>query len=184
MILYHVSFNEIQNGMLYPRVPENRAPHEDRTIPRICFADSIENCITAMPAGGKALKNLYLRSKMLPISAILHVYHINSNSISVDNLIPNDQVARHVQDAKRTGEVWVINQNVVCTHQIIEVTNVHIKHGYDRYGKDLYEVKYLEWRPLGEMPSNAPEILIANAKDKLKINAADFPIRTIMAEWD
>lgn len=183
MILYHVSFNEIKDGMLYPRVPTSRAPHEDKTIPRICFTDSIENCITAMPGGGRALKNLFLRSKMLPISAILHVYHINSNSIKDGNIAFNSEVAQYVQDAKRTGEIWVVNQKVVCTHQIIEVTNVHIKHGYDRYGRDLYEVKYLEWRPLGELPPNAPEIIIGNAKNRLKIDTG-FSIRTVLAEWD
>ncbi len=183
MILYHVSFNAIENGILYPRIPESRAPHEDKSIPRICFADSIENCLTAIPGGGRALKNLLFRSKVMPISAVLHVYHINTLTVPKENLVPNSEVVRYVPDAKHTGEVWVINQNTVCTHQIIEVTNAHVKHGTDLYGKDVYEVRYLEWRPLGELPLNAPEIIIEKAKARLQIGAG-FSIRSVLAEWD
>ena len=49
MILYHVSYNteKALDYTFIPRVPESIAFDEDDKIKRICFADSIKNCIIA-----------------------------------------------------------------------------------------------------------------------------------------
>ena len=47
MILYHVSY-DTDNALDYtfiPRVPDSRTSDEDGQIKRVCFADSIQNCI-------------------------------------------------------------------------------------------------------------------------------------------
>lgn len=49
MILYHVSFDSDEFRKLFiPRIPKSIAEHEDSNIPRICFSDSIDNCLSAL----------------------------------------------------------------------------------------------------------------------------------------
>lgn len=49
-ILYHVSDRIDAPGVkcFIPRIPESIARGEDDKTPRVCFADSIENCIKAI----------------------------------------------------------------------------------------------------------------------------------------
>ena len=52
ILLWHVSF-DIERPPIrtyIPLVPKNPMPGEDITIPRICFAPSIEDCLNAMVA--------------------------------------------------------------------------------------------------------------------------------------
>ena len=49
MKLYHVTFdiNESETKIFRPRVPASAGVGEDKKIPRICLAPSIEKCIQA-----------------------------------------------------------------------------------------------------------------------------------------
>lgn len=182
-MLYHVSFNEVENNLFYPRMPQKRAPYEDKIIKRICFSPSIEKCIEAMPDGGKALQNLYLTSRDFHIPPILHVYSLDETCIPAVNLVPSTEVTRYVQDAEYSQETWVVNQEVVCEHEIIKVTKTDIRLGLDRYGSAMYSVECLEWEILDTLPPNAPEIIFNKAKQKLSFNDVSLNVRDLFAAW-
>ena len=69
-VLWHVSFDKVPEGRFIPRVPENRITQgeyiEDDTIKRVCFSNSIENCLNAMPCGGFAALGLNEMKKRRP----------------------------------------------------------------------------------------------------------------------
>jgi hypothetical protein len=82
--LYHLSERPI--GIMTPRVP--KSDFEDQTIPRICFADSIQGCLIGIN------ENTDITGK------IFKVYSITTDEYYVPKL---SQVA----DQHVTGEVWV-----------------------------------------------------------------------------
>lgn len=47
---YFVSLDKLDISTLKPRVPHRRAAWENDDIPRICVSDSLEGCLTAIPA--------------------------------------------------------------------------------------------------------------------------------------
>ena len=94
--LIHVSFDEVEN--FTPRVPQQRCPNEDETIPRICVAPTIRNALSAIPQAGEVI--YYMERLHLPI--IIHAYYIESDSV----LMPKELVDK-VPDAMGTKEMWV-----------------------------------------------------------------------------
>jgi hypothetical protein len=82
--LYHLSERPI--GIMTPRVP--KSDFEDQTIPRICFADSIQGCLIGIN------ENTDITGK------IFKVYSITTDEYYVPKL---SQVA----DQHVTGEVWI-----------------------------------------------------------------------------
>lgn len=97
MELYHLSYRDkLPNNILTPRIPESAVKgYEDTTTKRICFSDSIDNCISALQGD----------------VGVYYVY-IPKNIDLVDLYIPSkDQVF----DAHVTNEVWALNEvEVIC----------------------------------------------------------------------
>lgn len=46
----HISFDIVDE--FTPRVPRQRCPGEDETVPRICVAEDILNAVNAVPQAG------------------------------------------------------------------------------------------------------------------------------------
>ena len=99
MVLYHISYNLEQDGecMFSPKIPEKVEGDEDITIPRICFADTIQNCIRSV--------NGYPRDE---------INYIRVYEFEVD---PNDEALvswkeiyskGYVNDAELTHEFWYL----------------------------------------------------------------------------
>ena len=153
-MLYHVSFSEIRGSKLYPRVPNLRGPGEDATIKRICFSSSMEKCITAMPSGGQALKGMLRLSEEGIYLPILHVYTIEEEEIPHENVWGPETVKEFVEDASCTRETWVVNQEVVCCHEMIQVESAEIVKRSDPHGKEIYIVKNVQWTPITQIPSH------------------------------
>lgn len=105
MKLYHVSYDRIPEFEL--RIPQNRLPGEDSSIPRICLSTSIERCINAKPSQGQAL---YI-AQQFRLRTALYIYEFDSSDIPADKLIRPDKLRRQfgVLDARVNGEHWLLD---------------------------------------------------------------------------
>ncbi|MFB3897535.1 MAG: hypothetical protein ACE14V_14660 [bacterium] len=173
-MLYHVSFVKLKSRTLYPRIPKQRADNENNTIKRICFATTIEKALTAMPHGGRALKNLLFISEQLNVFPLLHIYSIDESAIKPSNLLNSVAISPYVPDAEYTGEIWVIRQKVTCDHEIIKVTKADMRSGYDINKNPITEIKYLEWEPLKQIPSTSMETRFKGANIDIRCALATF----------
>ena len=104
MILYHVSYNteKALDYTFIPRVPESIAFDEDDQIKRICFADSIKNCIIAKE--GRLMQGAR--------DIIVYKYEVdeeNSNIISWKKLYEDGLV----NDASLTHEYWYVGEEPI-----------------------------------------------------------------------
>lgn len=100
MILYNISFNtnDLQDTY-YPIIPDTCGDSENKTIKRVCLADSVEHCMQAIAPCNRHLKtgnNFILRS-------------VDSNNIK--RLIkPSELVAKgYVKDALENNEYWSLD---------------------------------------------------------------------------
>ena len=50
----HISFDIVDE--FTPRVPRQRCPGEDETVPRICVAEDILNAVNAVPQAGLVME--------------------------------------------------------------------------------------------------------------------------------
>lgn len=98
MIYYHVSIGCDDTIKTFtPRIPESVGGSEDISIPRICFAPTIEQCLCAIKDSEELLADCDYE---------ITVYSIDTNTLK-QNFIDNNQVQQYVYDAFYTGEVWI-----------------------------------------------------------------------------
>jgi hypothetical protein len=177
-----VSFVEIPDGRLYPRIPSLTGPFENKTIPRICFSRTIEGAITAMPQGAKALKTILKLQRQNKLIAVLHLYTIEESNLPQKNIWLPNRVQRYVVDANYTGETWILNQEVFCDHKTILISNAEIIEGIDIYGEKMAEVVSLEWANINlitkKYSKKTPEWLM------VKCNIDIQTLREALAAWD
>jgi hypothetical protein len=108
MFLYHVSLDLSHKGVFVPRVPENADfyDEEDET-PRICFAPTLEGCLTSMPVGCFNLKETLKETEY-----VIKVFRLDprKHSIAPNKIVPPQELQRmgYVEDAWATGEHWVL----------------------------------------------------------------------------
>lgn len=126
---YHLSFEELENIKLIPRVPDNfltRNGYEDNTTKRVCLSTSIEGCLKAMSQNLKG-KRLYVYSAELSVN---------------DVIVPTIE---QVPDCKITGEVWVTKEITLPKYGIVDVHIAGRAHKY-QYGNgnvaELYSWNY------------------------------------------
>ena len=99
MKLYHVTFdiNESETKIFRPRVPASAGVGEDKRIPRICLAPSIEKCIQAIPSDNRNLqKGSKIRIYEVHISE-KDKHLIKPEVLFLEGLVP---------DALETQEHW------------------------------------------------------------------------------
>lgn len=81
MELFHVSYKKIDS--FTPRIPQSRADGENASVPRICFAETIEQCVNAKPSGlGPILSGL-----MNNLPVLLYVYSIHTEDYPAELLL-------------------------------------------------------------------------------------------------
>ena len=153
-ILIHASFSQVKQ--FTPRIPENRLPGENDTIPRICFSTKLESALTSMPSGGIALKGLL---KAIPhVAPVIHIYccHIWENE-HVRFIRPAD-VKRffHVLDAADRSEWWALDTPKLH-HKIIKIQKAELKDCIDQNENKNAIVKKVYYDVIRRLPSNAPE---------------------------
>jgi len=97
--LYFVSFDNMDGKVLSPRIPDNyftKNGYEENKTPRVCFAPSIKECLTAL--------SMALNNKEL--------YVFNISKEYIDKLKSNKSLiykptTKEVPDCKWTNEIWV-----------------------------------------------------------------------------
>lgn len=176
--LIHVSFDEVEN--FTPRVPEQRCPNEDETIPRICVAPTIRNALLAIPQAGEVI--YYMERLHLPI--IIHAYYIESDSV-----LMSKEVVDKVPDAMGTKEMWVTKvpdvvrrvdfelvDPVIAKRKDMNGTCERVVIGYD----SLRRVKFQDnWRNLA-----TKAIKSADKIEYFMRNKPDISYRTFMSNLD
>ena len=105
MILYHISYDAWQPlcKTFIPRIPESAIDVEDKTIPRICFAPSIEKAISAVGCRFESDDELY-------------VYELDTNQIPWTKLMTPEELQEKqlVPDVQDTDEYWVLMPVELC----------------------------------------------------------------------
>lgn len=168
-----------------PRIPSNTIHGEDETIPRICFSDSIENCLNATE--DKLLD--YDNMNTVPIIVWEMDFSLPNNNLVAwqelykKNLVP-DAVFTHeywfleklqleghlfeihnIDDAiSSKKEVYVINEKYKEV-----VLDIFLDFGISLEEIQKYDLYYLvnEW-----LPTNNPEkmdYIIARLKEKIRV---------------
>lgn len=104
MKLYHVSLDLLHDGVFIPRIPKNRIPNEDSTYKRVCFSDSLEGCLAALPMG-TTLEEEIIEDQ----NGVVRVFEIDTEDFgSTLILTPNQlQFKKLVPDAVVNGEYWI-----------------------------------------------------------------------------
>lgn len=118
MNLFHVTFNLNHNGIFIPRIPGNADFYtEEAETPRICFAPSLEGCLSSMPLGGYNLKE-----SLEETNGAIKVFTLNTESYPIhpSNIFTPEDLTklRYVADAWVTGEHWVC-QPVTLSEQSV-----------------------------------------------------------------
>lgn len=98
----HVSFDVVDT--FKPRVPKSRIEGEDDTIPRICVANRLLDCINAMPSGPETMRAM----QQLGLPVVIHAYYMQAQEIW-----NTEAIIRYVPDARCYGESWI---RTVPTH--------------------------------------------------------------------
>lgn len=95
----HVSLDIVERFV--PRIPGQRIPGEDGTIPRICVSNRLLDCINAMPSGPEALQSM----ERLGVPLVIHAYYMQAEQV-----LPTKEVARYVPDAEWSHESWLLTE--------------------------------------------------------------------------
>lgn len=151
--VYHLSFSEVKNNLFIPRIPDIRLSGENDDILRICFSETIEGCISAMPNGVGAIKGLLdLRETEIAFNGA-YLYEIDLRDIKQENILTPDELQnkRLVPDAIHTGEYWIINQKVKCKKaKLIQVRDITTMIKFLNETTKLELIKNLDYLVLDE----------------------------------
>lgn len=176
-ILYHCSFQAV--GQFTLRVPEHRCPGEDGKTPRICFAESIRDAVSAMPQGGQALRGMLAQQKFAPV---IHVYACDRTAQKGRFIPPWALKAQHgVADALSSGEWWAVESIPDMSHEIHLVEYAEFSEYEDPYRKTVVSVAALRTRRLPSLPDNAAETRLRNDAPEL---IRKYGVRAVFREYD
>jgi len=124
-MFYHLSMDLSNVTKVFtPRIPNpsQRMEGENDSIPRICVAKSIEDCLSAMPNGGYAFEYVDEPKR-------IRVYEFDETSIEKENIITPTELYFYewVLDAWVTGEYWIVGQEIIPTRVYdIELKKVEV----------------------------------------------------------
>lgn len=95
--LFHISYENHDGEVFYPRVPQNRMVGEDGCTDRVCLADSLNGCYHGIQ--GPMITGLYDEDYVF-----VHVVNNLKELVDTDNLwLPGID---RVPDVVETGEIW------------------------------------------------------------------------------
>ena len=106
MKLYHVSIDtDTLKREFTPRVPElsrKAVEIEDVKTPRICFAETVSGCVSALPK--------YSREKVIQNGTKFVLYTIDTEDFESEDFISNEKLIQDktVYDANITKEWWLL----------------------------------------------------------------------------
>lgn len=122
MLLYHISVYPLENPHTFcPRIPSGISPYEDHHTPRICFAPSIKQAITATGYNLKENNTIYF--------AILDTNTIPTKHIVFPKTLYEQKA---VPDVYLTEEHWITCPVTLPTHKaVIQQISYEIDHNTD-----------------------------------------------------
>lgn len=147
-MFYHVSLDTSDIVEEFsPRIPteQSRIEGEDRTVPRICVARNIEDCLTGFPEGGYRLEG--------NCPMLIRVYEFEEESIPQENIVraPELFLKNIVPDAWITGEHWIVNQSIKPKRQyLIEIKEVEIQDA-PFITRDMFEEAIMEGKNVQDL---------------------------------
>lgn len=143
MKLYHVKFGHTPTELtLYPAIPLKTMAGEDRTIPRVCFAESWVHCMNA-------LSTSYFDDKEDLDQSLITVYTLDC--AETYKHMTNEQLIKGglVYDAILTKEWWILETvTVTGKHCEIEYTDSYGEHECYQYYEDERDKVMTNLKPL------------------------------------
>ena len=135
-MLYHISPFKIDNWK--PRIPSTRLKNEDGNIERICMAESVIGCLTAVN-GKDLLTGLLNLERKAKIPALLYLYYIDEEDLNKENYLSNCEIQNKklVPDADITKEVWLL-KSANMKYKIIHIKDFSFKIINFNNNKDIY----------------------------------------------
>ncbi|WP_373124781.1 hypothetical protein [Blautia producta] len=130
----HCSFEPVNK--FWPRIPEQRCPEENDTIPRICAAKTICGALRAIPQAGEVIN----RMQELEVPIYIHAYFFECSDI-----METEDVERYVPDAADTGEVWLLKVPDSIRHELLSLNEVSIFDTDDIFGKGMCVIEDVEY---------------------------------------
>lgn len=131
-MLYHISFDVLETVEKFkPRIPENRMPDEDKTIKRVCCADTLEGAIMALPDNPSFL----MSDKLFPL---IKVYELDETKVKKGKFFTPSEIVDKVPDALATGEHWITETIEPSNVYTIQTTSMK----YDGSSRTIKELIY------------------------------------------
>lgn len=120
MYVYHLTpYTNKASRDLKLRVPKQRIDGEEATLPRICVSKSLDGCLTSigphnicipflqdMLEDGGLQQGVGLDKLKFPF--ILHTFKVRLIDFVQSRILDTPRVAKHVPDAKLSGECWIV----------------------------------------------------------------------------
>lgn len=112
--LYHLSQVDLNGKVIVPKIPNNlftKLGIENNTIPRISFAPTISQCITAI--GNNRIEG----------NPEKRYYVFEPDDYNKIKIISNEELIKRklIIDAKQSGEIWVVSKVKFKEVGVIEV---------------------------------------------------------------
>jgi hypothetical protein len=132
--MFHLSTENLDGKILVPKIPKNyftENGYENSDIPRVCFSDTISNCIAALSTHRKEGCYFYVHE---PIST-------NSKIMSNQLIVKNN----YVSDAHITKECWILEPvKIKCIGKVrlLSAIDEYITFNYGEHSANLYFWNY------------------------------------------
>lgn len=159
MKLYNITYNlKDMTTTLIPKIPHSAGDGEDKTTPRVCLTDSLENCLQAF---GSAYRDLSDGACILIREVEVDkndVYLVNPLTLKEDNKVPDalenneywylkpitcDVIKAEIIDADTEFTIaWTCIPIGKCREIVSKYSDINVEDYEDSYG--LYET-FMDW---------------------------------------
>ena len=136
--LYHLSSEPLTDGdKIKLKVPRSCASSEDNYIPRVCMSTSIEGALKAIYCSEG--DDFFVYKYRLPIGSEMKKLLGNSNGHTEKTVVKPTMIG--VMDGYITGEVWVMNSELIIGKDVVLCGKVHvISKIYHENVNDMYYI--------------------------------------------
>lgn len=154
MKLYNVSFNlNNLNNVLLPAIPDSAGDTENKTIKRVCLADSIEHCMQAIASDNREMCNgakFIVREVDIPLTkkSLVHPRFLKERGYVPDALENNEywylepvKFKMYLCELEHFDSDFTVSWSCITREQILNIVTKYIKtKRFDRYktSKGIY----------------------------------------------
>ena len=151
MRVYHVSYDHVP--VFTPRIPRCLLHSEDETTPRICFAQTIKQCINAKGGNATAIRNAI---EIGDFSLLLFVYSIDLSNYQQEEWIGPCELVKNygVLDAEINKETWLLVPPRDLREEILVVDSA-TTFPVEADKVQSWTIKHLVTHPVSSVPENS-----------------------------